>query len=74
MVSNGNVAVPVVCQVFVWEDADQDVCSEYRAYEGHREDVLCLAVMPSRQLLATGDYEGRINVRSPRLVPHLQLT
>lgn len=48
------------CKVFVWEDADEDVVDEYRTYEGHREDIVTMTAFPDRQLLATGDYEGRI--------------
>ena len=50
--------------MFVWEelDDDSDVVTECRLYEGHREDILHMAAYPARQLLATGDYEGRINV------------
>ncbi|KAJ9529394.1 hypothetical protein QJQ45_013762 [Haematococcus lacustris] len=51
-------------KVFVWEDADDDadVVTEYRTYEGHREDITHMAACASRQLLATGDYEGRITI------------
>jgi hypothetical protein len=41
-------------QVFVWEDADEDVVATYKTYEGHQEDIQCMAAYPRRQLLATG--------------------
>jgi hypothetical protein len=41
-------------QVFVWEDQDDDTVSEYRTFEGHKEDILCMAACPGKQLLATG--------------------
>lgn len=41
-------------QVFVWEDADEDVVTAYKTYEGHQEDIQCMAAYPRRQLLATG--------------------
>ncbi|KAG2424023.1 hypothetical protein HXX76_014847 [Chlamydomonas incerta] len=52
------------CKVFVWDDADtvSGVVDEYRTFEGHREDITSMAALKQRQLLATGDYEGRINV------------
>lgn len=31
------------CKLFVWEDADEDEVSDYRVYEGHREDILHMA-------------------------------
>jgi WD40 repeat protein len=40
----------------------QDVVEEYKSFEGHKDDILCMSTFPSRSLLATGDYEGRINV------------
>ncbi|GIL84419.1 hypothetical protein Vretimale_15893 [Volvox reticuliferus] len=51
-------------KVFVWDDMDtpSGVVTEYRTFEGHREDILAMAALPQRHLLATGDYEGRINV------------
>ncbi|WIA12480.1 hypothetical protein OEZ85_012515 [Tetradesmus obliquus] len=49
-------------KVFVWEDADEDVVTAYKTYEGHQEDIQCMAAYPQRQLLATGDYQGRINI------------
>lgn len=36
--------------------------TEYREFEGHREDITAMAACHPRQLLATGDYEGRINI------------
>ncbi|KXZ51188.1 hypothetical protein GPECTOR_13g675 [Gonium pectorale] len=52
------------CKVFVWDDIETSsgMVAEYRTFEGHREDITTIAALPSRQLLATGDYEGRINV------------
>ncbi|KAG2498385.1 hypothetical protein HYH03_003644 [Edaphochlamys debaryana] len=52
------------CKVFVWDDMEttSGVVEEHRTFEGHREDILTMAASPQRQLLATGDYEGRINV------------
>ncbi|KAG2439805.1 hypothetical protein HYH02_010440 [Chlamydomonas schloesseri] len=52
------------CKVFVWDDADtlSGVVDEYRTFEGHREDISAMVALKERQLLATGDYEGRINV------------
>ncbi|GAX72651.1 hypothetical protein CEUSTIGMA_g107.t1 [Chlamydomonas eustigma] len=52
------------CKVFVWEDLDDDneTIREYRTFEGHREDITHMAAYPKRQLLATGDYEGRITI------------
>ena len=35
---------------------------DYRTFEGHREDITAVASCPERQTLATGDYEGRINI------------
>ncbi len=55
---------PPSCQVFVWEDLDDDndCITEFRTYEGHREDITHMAAYPIRSLLATGDYEGRITI------------
>lgn len=42
---------PMVTQVFVWEDGDDDdVISEYRTFEGHREDITNMAACPERQV------------------------
>lgn len=48
----------VLCtlQVFVWEDADEDVVETYKTYEGHQEDVLSMAAYTRKQLLATGQH------------------
>eukprot|EP00798_Chlamydomonas_sp_ICE-L_P024012 gene24012-9585_t len=53
-----------ISTVFVWEDLDDDndVVEEYRTYEGHREDITHMTAYTDRQLLATGDYEGRITI------------
>lgn len=40
----------------------QDVIEEYKVLEGHEEDILSMDVFVPRNLLATGDYSGRINV------------
>ncbi|GFR43071.1 hypothetical protein Agub_g4078 [Astrephomene gubernaculifera] len=52
------------CKVFVWDDMEttSGMVTEYRTFEGHREDIITMAALPARHLLATGDYEGRINV------------
>lgn len=53
-------------KVFVWEeDDDADVVTEYRSYEGHREDITSMAAYAKRTVLATGDYEGRITIWNP---------
>ena len=51
-------------QIFVWDDCEavDGQVTEYRTFEGHREDITAMVALPARQLLATGDYEGRINV------------
>eukprot|EP00879_Flechtneria_rotunda_P007606 GHRR01007977.1.p1 GENE.GHRR01007977.1~~GHRR01007977.1.p1 ORF type:complete len:676 (+),score=279.33 GHRR01007977.1:4210-6237(+) len=49
-------------KVFVWEDQDKDEVTDYKVYEGHREDILAMAAYPKRQLLATGDYQGHISI------------
>lgn len=40
----------------------QDVVTECKEFEGHKDDVLCMAVSPDGSQLATGDYEGRVIV------------
>ncbi|KAF5835754.1 WD40-repeat-containing domain protein [Dunaliella salina] len=50
------------CKVFVWLEEDNDKVEDYRTFEGHREDITHMAAFPEKQLLATGDYEGRITV------------
>lgn len=52
------------CKVFVWEDEDSETgwIDDYRTFEGHREDITAIASCPDRQILATGDYEGRVNI------------
>lgn len=40
----------------------QDVVEEYKTFEGHKEDIICMATYADRCVLATGDYEGRITV------------
>jgi WD40 repeat protein len=53
-------------KIFVWEeDDDVDVVTEYRSYEGHREDITSMAAYSKRMVLATGDYEGRITIWNP---------
>jgi hypothetical protein len=46
------------CQVFVWEDRDEDVVDSYKTLEGHRSDILAMAAYAPRQLLATGERLG----------------
>ena len=48
----------LVPQVYVWEDMDDDndVITEYRTYEGHREDITHMA-----------GEEGAINVQDLRM-------
>jgi hypothetical protein len=46
--------VAALLQVFVWEDADEDVVTIYKVYESHQEDIQSMAAYPRRQLLATG--------------------
>jgi len=50
------------CKVFVWLEEGDDKVEDYRTFEGHREDITHMAAFPEKQLLATGDYEGRITV------------
>lgn len=40
----------------------QDVVEEYKTLEGHKDDILAMDAFLDHALLATGDYEGRINV------------
>lgn len=35
---------------------------EYKTLEGHKDDILAMDAYVDNALLATGDYEGRINV------------
>jgi WD40 repeat protein len=38
------------------------VVEECKTLEGHGDDILAMDAYTPRSLLATGDYEGRINV------------
>jgi hypothetical protein len=40
----------------------QDTVRGFKAVEGHSEDILCMRALQERNLLATGDYGGRIHV------------
>lgn len=50
------------CKVYLWQDEDEERVTEYRTYDGHREDITHMAACKEKNLLATGDYEGRINI------------
>lgn len=44
----------------MWEDQDEDVVESYKTLESHKSDILAMAAHAPRQLLATGDYQGRV--------------
>lgn len=39
----------------MWEDGEEEVIEEFRAFEGHKEDILSMAAYPPKTLLATGE-------------------
>eukprot|EP00775_Hariotina_reticulata_P009116 gene9116-9285_t len=49
-------------KVFMWEDEDEAVVENFKAFDGHEGDILAMAAYPDRQLLATGDCTGRVIV------------
>lgn len=52
-------------RVLMWLDyADEPVVTRSKPLDGHVEDVQCMAALPAAKLLATGDYDGRINLYS----------
>jgi len=38
----------------MWEDEDEAVVENFKAFDGHEGDILAMAAYPERQLLATG--------------------
>lgn len=49
-------------KILQWPDNDDDVVSDPKCFEGHKEDILHAALHVDGHYLATGDYEGRINI------------
>jgi hypothetical protein len=59
--------------VFVWEDGEEEVIEEFRAFEGHKEDILSMAAYPPKTLLATGEASfGWLKRFFPPLMDHRQ--
>ena len=54
------VAVGWNRSIIAWNETEDHVLDEYRVLSGHEEDILCAAFCTGTNMLATGDYSGRI--------------